>query len=193
MKNLRYFYAINLCLLFFILIYSYVNQSGRSIEDEDSLTVAQLEQQAKYPEDLARIEVTIQQEYLDGRIESETIIDTITAMDDFWADYQDYQLIDQKVGQMVFREQIEDISPYIKEVGYFGLVGDHLAIFEGEPENNQAIEILYPINKGLITTDQLGSLKGGIKISSQAVYQETIAVFGSRGQSESVQAESDLE
>lgn len=139
------------------------------------------------PDDLAVIEVILQEQYIDGRMETKIIEETISAMEDFWSEYSDYQLIDQKVSQLTFRKQIDDVSPYLKKVGHFGLYDDTLTIFEGEPEYEQVIQSFYHIDKNELTTEDIERLNNGIKIDSKETYQQTLEVFRSYSPTEQVQ------
>lgn len=139
------------------------------------------------PDDLAVIEVILQEQYIDGRMETKIIEETISAMEDFWSEYSDYQLIDQKVSQLTFRKQIDDVSPYLKKVGHFGLYDDTLTIFEGEPEYEQVIQSFYHIDKNELTKEDIERLNNGIKIDSKETYQQTLEVFRSYSPTEQVQ------
>lgn len=181
---MKYLIALNILLMLGIYFYT---QQAEPVEEE-AVVVNKAE---NYPDDLAQIEIVLQKQYLDGRRDTETYTETITAMEDFWYAYENYQLIDQKVGQMVFREYVNDISPYLKEVGYFGLAGKQLAIFEGEPQYNQNIQTVYELDIEILSEVEQEQLKKGIKIDSKQTYEEVIDVFRHQVPSEEVHGESD--
>ena len=182
---MKYLIALNSLLMLGIYIY---NQQPEPEQEEAAVVVSKAD---SYPENLSTIEIVLQKQYLDGRRDTETYMETITAMEDFWYAYENYQLIDQKVGQMVFREYVNDISPYLKEVGYFGLMGKQLVIFEGEPQYNQNIQTVYEIDIGILSEKDQEQLQKGIKIDSKQTYEEVIDVFRHQIPSEEVHGESD--
>lgn len=124
--------------------------------------------------DPLEIKVTLQKQFLDGNLEEETYYETIHAMEDFWASYEDWQVIDQKEGEMTFRKQIDDISPYLKQSGYFGLQNNMLSIFEGEPFHEQVIQSFYQIDTDTLESMQYKQLKNGIKIKSKDTYIQVL-------------------
>ncbi|WP_017472698.1 BofC C-terminal domain-containing protein [Amphibacillus jilinensis] len=188
---LKYLIGINLLLIVMIFFYNgYLNNDQPEIEEDELVEVSRTEQQSKHPDDLATIEIVLQRQYLDGRMDSEVFEETITSMEDFWYTYEPYQLIDQKMGQMIFREYLDDISPYLKEVGYFGLSEQQLTIFEGEPQYEQVIQQVYDLDLEALPKDKQEKLRKGIKIDSKQIYQDTIEVFRNHIPSEQVQGES---
>lgn len=190
---MKYLITLNIVLMLGIFIYNVqVEDRTNDMNQERAIEVSKSETNFEdYPDDLATIEVIIQKQYLDGRMDSESIEETITAMEDFWYKYENYQLIDQKVGQMVFRDYIDDISPYLKEVGYFGLADEQLVIFEGEPQYEQNIQIVFELDPDQLTEDERERLNEGIKIDSKKTYQEVIDVFRHQLPSKQVHGESD--
>lgn len=165
---------------------------GEGKEDRLSTELEEVSSQRnvdkQYPgSDLAVLEVVLQEQYIDGRMASEMILETISAMEDFWSKYEDYQLIDQKVGQVTFRKQVNDISPYLKKVGYFGLYEDVLTIFEGAPTHQQVIQSFYHINLNQLSKEDRERLNKGIKIDSKSTYQQTLEVFRDTSPTEQVQ------
>ncbi|MBU5593580.1 intercompartmental signaling factor BofC [Amphibacillus sp. MSJ-3] len=190
---MKYLITLNIVLMLGIFIYNVqVEDRTNDMNQERAIEVSKSETNFEdYPDDLATIEVIIQKQYLDGRMDSESIEETITAMEDFWYKYENYQLIDQKVGQMVFRDYIDDISPYLKEVGYFGLADEQLVIFEGEPQYEQNIQIVFELDPDQLTEDERKRLNEGIKIDSKKTYQEVIDVFRHQLPSKQVHGESD--
>lgn len=186
---MKYLIALNIVLVLAIFIYNgQAEQENSDINEENAIAVTKSDE---YPDDLATIEIILQKQYLDGRMDTESFEETITAMEDFWYTYENYQLIDQKVGQMVFREYIDDISPYLKEVGYFGLADQQLVIFEGEPQYKQNIQIVFDLDLDHLTDSEQDQLNKGIKIDSKKTYQDVIDVFRQQIPSEEVHRESD--
>ena len=188
---MKYLIALNIVLVLGIVIFNNIGKQSTEPAEELAVEVSQQEElKLGYPDDLARIEIVLQRQYVDGRMETESYKETITAMEDFWYAYEDYQLIDQKVGQMVFREYVDDISPYLKEVGYFGLADQQLVIYEGEPQYNQNIQTVYDLDISDLSTVERDQLTNGIKIESKQIYEEVIDVFRNQVPSEEVHGES---
>lgn len=183
--------AIAILGLFILISLNPVDEDLEKVEEKseneiETAAAIDIENQNN-PDDLAVIEVILQEQYIDGRMETKIIEETISAMEDFWSEYSDYQLIDQKVGQLTFRKQIDDVSPYLKKVGHFGLYDDTLTIFEGEPEYEQVIQSFYHIDKNELTKEDIERLNNGIKIDSKETYQQTLEVFRSYSPTEQVQ------
>ncbi|MCZ0702374.1 forespore regulator of the sigma-K checkpoint [Natronobacillus azotifigens] len=183
--------AIAILGLFILISLNPVDEDLEKVEEKseneiETAAAIDIENQNN-PDDLAVIEVILQEQYIDGRMETKIIEETISAMEDFWSEYSDYQLIDQKVGQLTFRKQIDDVSTYLKKVGHFGLYDDTLTIFEGEPEYEQVIQSFYHIDKNELTKEDIERLNNGIKIDSKETYQQTLEVFRSYSPTEQVQ------
>src|SRR4051794_17345360 len=66
-------------------------------------------------------EVILERVYLDGEISQEVVHETCWSMENFWAKYDQWQLIDMDESTMVFRKQVNDISPLLKANGFFGI------------------------------------------------------------------------
>ncbi|MDL4841641.1 BofC C-terminal domain-containing protein [Aquibacillus rhizosphaerae] len=132
------------------------------------------------------LEVTLQKQYLDGKIVEETHEEKITAMEDFWSYYHGWQVMNQEQGKIVFKKQIDDISPYLKENGYFGLSNDILTIFEGKPDHEQVIQSFYQIDTSELESYQAKELQDGIKIDSKEVYDYVLEAFREMTPSRSV-------
>ncbi len=127
--------------------------------------------------DPLELTLTFQRQFLDGNITVNTQQETIAAMDDFWAEYADWQVIDQSQGEMTFRKQVDDISPDLKQSGYFGLQDSMLTIFEGEPFHQQVIQSFYQIDTETLESRQIEALQQGIKIDSKEKYLQVLEVY----------------
>ncbi|CQR46961.1 hypothetical protein BN1058_01248 [Paraliobacillus sp. PM-2] len=124
-----------------------------------------------------QVNVTLQKQFLDGNITEKTRKKTIYAMEDFWSEYENWQLINQSQEEMVFRKQIDDISPSLKQNGYFGLQNSMLSIFEGEPIHQQVIQSFYQIDTDTLESRQFEALQKGIKIDSKEKYLQVLEVY----------------
>lgn len=125
------------------------------------------------------VNVILQQQYLDGNTSEKTVTETIWSMEDFWAQYRDWQLVDQKEGQMIFRKTIDDISPLLKANGYFGISEDGtLTIFKGLPaESEEVIQSFFQIDISKLESRQQEELKQGIPVVSKDHYIQVIESF----------------
>ncbi|WP_170287602.1 BofC C-terminal domain-containing protein [Aquibacillus halophilus] len=152
----------------------------------DNKDEGQSDQEENVLREPLEMEVTLQRHYIDGKFEENTHTETIGAMEDFWSYYHGWQVIDQKEGKIVFRKEIPDISPYLKEKGYFGLKNDILTIFNGRPTHEQVIQSFYQIDTSELESYQAKQLQDGIKIETKEVYQYVLEAFRDMTPSRSV-------
>lgn len=126
------------------------------------------------------IEITIvlQRAYLDGEMSEEKVQERIFAMEDFWAKYEEWQLIDMEQGKAVFRQEVDDISPLLKANGYFGLTSDGvLTIFNGRPDADNIIQSFFQIDLGRLESIKRDQLQKGIPIKNKHCYEEVLETF----------------
>ncbi|WP_209122818.1 intercompartmental signaling factor BofC [Alkalihalobacillus sp. BA299] len=124
------------------------------------------------------IQVILQRVYLDGEISEEIVEETIWSMEDFWAFYDEWLLIDQNEEKILFKKEIDDISPLLKINGYFGISEDGvLNIYEGKPEERKIIQSFFQINTKKLKSHHENELKNGIPVMSRENYQEVIKTF----------------
>ncbi|MGM7682401.1 BofC C-terminal domain-containing protein [Cytobacillus sp. Hm23] len=125
------------------------------------------------------IKVILERIYLDGEVSEEIVNETIWSMEDFWALYADWQLVEQNDEQIVFMRHIEDISPLLKANGYFGINDNGvLMIFEGKPAGgSRVIQSFYQIDIGKLESHQHELLKRGIPVESKDKYNQVIEAF----------------
>ncbi|MCD5323706.1 MULTISPECIES: intercompartmental signaling factor BofC [Pontibacillus] len=117
------------------------------------------------------MEVVLQRVYIDGHVGEERKKETIWAMEDFWARYEGWELVDQQVGHITFRKEVDDLSPFVKEAGYFGLnEGNELILFDGTSDETQVIHSFFQIDVGKLESFQSQELQEGIKIKSKDQY-----------------------
>ncbi|MGP4080541.1 BofC C-terminal domain-containing protein [Pseudalkalibacillus sp. R45] len=133
------------------------------------------EQEAQTVSGPLTVEVLLQRTYLDGESSQEVIYETIWSMEDFWAAYADWQMIDQDLKRVIFEQEIDDISPLSKVNGFFGLTEDGiLTIFNGRPHEDQVIQSFYQIDVKKLESNLLEKLKEGIRIETKSDYQEVL-------------------
>lgn len=121
------------------------------------------------------VEVTLQRLYLDGEISEEQLVETIWSMEDFWSSYDDWQLVDQNKSEIVFSQEVDDISPLLKMNGYFGITEDGiLSIFNGSPAGREVIQSFFQVNTEKLKSQLFDSLIEGIPVSSKEQYTEVL-------------------
>ncbi|NEU31548.1 regulator [bacterium LRH843] len=125
------------------------------------------------------IDVILQRVYLDGEKSEERMKETVWQMDDFWAAYEDWTFISQNEHEIIFRQEVKDISPLLKINGYFGLTEEGvLSIYEGEPNNENIIQSFFQLDTKKLKSKQQKELVRGIPVRDLDRYQEVLQVFG---------------
>lgn len=159
--------------VFFLLYQTAAENNGVNIEQTEEVA------QAMEVTGPLTVNVILQRQYLDGKTSEEVVTETIWSMEDFWAQYRDWQLVDQKEGQMIFRQTIDDISPLLKANGYFGISEDGtLTIFKGLPEQSEeVIQSFFQIDISKLESRQQQELKKGIPVVSKDHYIQVIESF----------------
>lgn len=162
--------------IFFLLYQTAAENNGVKIEQTNTKAEMTPAMQVSGP---LTVNVILQHQYLDGNTSEEVVTETILSMEDFWAQYKDWQLVDQKEGQMIFRKNIDDISPLLKASGYFGISEDGtLTIFKGLPEESEeVIQSFFQIDISKLETRQQEELKNGIPVVSKDHYIQVIESF----------------
>lgn len=124
------------------------------------------------------VTVILERIYLDGEISEEIVEETILSMEDFWAEYADWNLVDQDETQVVFQQKVDDISPLLKINGYFGISEEGiLNIYEGKPSDQKIIQSFFQINTKELKSHQQLELKKGIPILSSDRYKEVLKMY----------------
>lgn len=124
------------------------------------------------------IQVILSRIYLDGEISEEVIEETILSMEDFWAEYVEWDLIDQDEAQVVFQQKVKDISPLLKINGYFGISEQGtLNIYEGKPSEEKVIQSFFQINTQKLKSHQQQELEEGIPVLSRDRYEKVIKKY----------------
>ncbi|WP_010678270.1 intercompartmental signaling factor BofC [Bacillus timonensis] len=125
------------------------------------------------------VTVILERVYVDGEVSEEILKETILSMEDFWAQYEDWDLVHQDEEQVVFQQRIDDISPLLKTNGYFGLTEDGiLSIFNGKPGgSDNVIQSFFQIDVEKLESYQHDLLKNGIKVGSKDEYINVIETY----------------
>ncbi len=124
------------------------------------------------------IQVVLERIYLDGEISEEILEETILSMEDFWAEYAEWELIDLNESQVLFQQKVNDISPLLKLNGYFGISKEGtLNIYEGKPSEDKVIQSFFQINMKKLKSHQQQELEDGIPVLSKDRYEEVLNLF----------------
>ncbi|MGM0844103.1 MAG: BofC C-terminal domain-containing protein [Bacillota bacterium] len=124
------------------------------------------------------VDVILERVYLDGEVSEEVKSETIWSMEDFWAGYSAWELIDMTEDQVVFRQSVDDISPLLKSNGYFGISDDGvLSIFNGKPGQSEIIQSFFQIDIHKLESGKRDELVKGIPVKSKQSYEHVIQSF----------------
>ena len=119
--------------------------------------------------------VTLERVYVDGETSRETTTETIWSMEDFFAQYADFDIVYQSQNEMGFQAVIDDVSPVVKINGYFGLTdGGLLQLYEGLPEEEQVIQSFFYIDTDQLKAEQYQSLQVGVKVVDKEHYEQVL-------------------
>lgn len=122
--------------------------------------------------------VVLERVYLDGEISQEVIEETCWSMENFWAKYDQWQVIDIDESTMVFRQQVDDISPLLKANGFFGITEEGvLTIFNGKPDRSRIIQSFFQIDMKKLESKRQQELLQGIPIKTKDRYVEVLQTF----------------
>ena len=122
--------------------------------------------------------VILERVYLDGEISQEVVHETSWSMENFWAKYDQWQLTDYDEATMVFRKQVNDISPLLKANGFFGITKDGvLTIFNGRPDQLRIIQSFFQIDTKKLESSKQDELIQGIPIKTKNRYVEVLETF----------------
>ncbi|QHE53119.1 BofC C-terminal domain-containing protein [Pontibacillus sp. HMF3514] len=124
------------------------------------------------------LEVVLQKIYIDGQMSEERRNETVWSLEDFWAAYDGWKVVNQQEGQIVFHKKVKELSPLIKAKGYIGL-DEHgkLSIFEGKPSEQKVIQTFYQIDLDELEVMDSLDLEEGIKIKSADQYFQILKQF----------------
>lgn len=124
------------------------------------------------------VQVILERIYVDGEYSQEIVQETIYALEDFWAKYEGWHLIDMEEKKVIFREYVDDISPLLKTNGYFGITDEGiLTIYNGKPERTNIIHSFFQIDVGKLESRRHAELKAGIPVKDKDHYVEVLETF----------------
>ncbi|WP_066063860.1 intercompartmental signaling factor BofC [Neobacillus soli] len=167
----RYSFAVFAVLLFmFTGVAPEMMKSGSAAQPDSHQTQAKKE--PRY------LTVVLEKYYLDGEISQEVVQEKCWSMENFWAKYDQWQLIDSDESTMVFRKQVNDISPLLKANGFFGISDNGvLTIFNGRPGQSRIIQSFFQLDIMKLESKKQEELIQGIPIKSKDHYVEVLETF----------------
>lgn len=122
--------------------------------------------------------VVLERIYLNGEVSEEVVKESIYSMSNFWAKYDDWQLVEMNDFHFVFRKNMNDISPLLKANGFFGITPDGvLSIFNGKPEQSKIIQSFFQIDIKKLESKKQEELLNGIPIKTKAHYVQVLETF----------------
>ncbi|MDA1477420.1 intercompartmental signaling factor BofC [Bacillus changyiensis] len=124
----------------------------------------------------AKVQVQLEKVYLDGDVGIEKKQETFDEIADFKTIYKGWRLVDQKEGFMLFRKQIDDISPLSKTNGYIGVTEDGvISTFHGRPGLlSEPIQSFFQIDIKRLESRLVDDLKKGIRYRTKKEFQHVI-------------------
>ncbi|WP_028392065.1 intercompartmental signaling factor BofC [Bacillus cihuensis] len=124
--------------------------------------------------------VVLQRVYLDGEMSEETHTESILAMEDFWAEYVGWELVDQNNERIVLKKNEPDISPLLKSNGFFGISEDGIfSIFNGKPEEQKIIQSFFQLDIEKLEVKEQEELVHGIPILNKNQYEKVLEAYKS--------------
>jgi forespore regulator of the sigma-K checkpoint len=122
--------------------------------------------------------VVLERMYLDGEISEEIVHEKCWKMENFWAKYDQWQLTDMNESTLVFRRQVDDISPLLKNNGYFGVTNEGVfSIFNGRPGQSRIIQSFFQIDIKKLESKKQEELIQGIPIKTKDHYVQVLETF----------------
>ena len=168
----RTIFSVFLLIAVSYLVYGTGLQQTKADED---YSVSQVEQTAGIPESPLILDVTLKRVYMDGEVSEENITEMIWALEDFWAKYEAWQLVDMDEERLVFETRMDDISPILKLNGFFGISDDGtLSIFNGKPQQADVIQSFFQLDIRKLEGNKHTQLKEGIPVKTKEDYVEVL-------------------
>ncbi|WP_233711468.1 intercompartmental signaling factor BofC [Lederbergia citrisecunda] len=153
----------------------YKNAMGQIVKTDDGSKAENHINHNLVGEDPLLLNVVLKRKYLDGEVSEETVHETIWALEDFWAKYETWQLVDMDEDKLVFETMVDDISPLLKINGFFGLTQDGtLSIFNGNPDQADIIQSFFQIDIKKLEGKKHLQLKQGIPVKTKEIYTEVL-------------------
>ena len=127
--------------------------------------------------EMQELTVILQLFYLDGEVREE-IVTEHAQLEDLWHKYKDWDLVDFNTHRVVFKKNIDDISPLLKANGYFGLSEDGiLSVFDGKPANRNVIHSFFQIDIQKLESRKQEQLAEGIPVRTKEDFQKVLNAY----------------
>nr|WP_066137219.1 intercompartmental signaling factor BofC [Lederbergia lenta] len=127
------------------------------------------------PEKPLKLNITLRRVYLDGEISEEKVSETVWALEDFWAKYEAWQLVDMSDEMVLFELKVDDISPLLKVNGFFGVSNDGtLSIYNGNPQQEDIIQSFFQIDIKKLEGNKHLELQQGIPVKTKEDYSDVL-------------------
>lgn len=141
-------------------------------------SASQLDNHQQLQKEPLHLKVILKRSYLDGEVSEEMVNETCWSLENFWAKYDQWQLTGIDQSKLVFRKNIDDISPLLKANGYFGITHDGvLTIFNGRPDRYRIIQSFFQIDIKKLESKKQEELLHGIPIKTKDRYVEVLETF----------------
>lgn len=115
----------------------------------ESIGCAEGKAVSRHEAEIQRVKVILQRVYLDGDLGEEIVMESVLTKQEIQEKYKQWQLIEQQGNILIFRNQVDDISPLLKANGYFGITKEGtLTIFNGRPKHSKVIHSFFQIDVG---------------------------------------------
>lgn len=123
-------------------------------------------------------QITFERMFIDGEMSEETVIESFSSLQDVWDKYTQWELIEKRGNNLIFRQYVNDISPLLKANGFFGITNDGvLTIFNGKPNHAKVIHSFFQIDLNKLESSKRQLLQEGIPIKTKDQYVEVLASF----------------
>jgi forespore regulator of the sigma-K checkpoint len=122
--------------------------------------------------------VILERVYLDGEISEELVHEPVQSQQDLCAKYSQWQLVDINKSNVLFRKNVNDISPLLKANGFFGVTREGvLSIFNGKPGQAKIIQSFFQIDIKKLESKKQEELFHGIPVRTKNRYVEVLETF----------------
>lgn len=127
-------------------------------------------------------QVTIQNHYFVGPITEETLELTTEELEQWLIDNPHVEKVAEEDYYVVFKQMITDLSPIIKEQGYFALDEQGvLHLYQGETKEENIIQTFFQVDIDRLETslpvEEYMHLRKGIHITSLAEYNQVLSMY----------------
>ena len=122
--------------------------------------------------------VTLQSLYVDGEMSEEVLFKEGLSVQKILREYKQWNLVLQTDKELVFQQQMNDISPLMKTNGYFGISDDGtLSIFNGKPSDSDVIQSFFHIDVEMLEANKHSELVKGIRVKDKQHYEAVLEAF----------------